>query len=95
MITRIVKMTFKRGCEQQFTAIFTKYSDKISSADGVQSVRLQQDINQPNIFFTLSEWEDESFLEAYRTSDLFKEVWSQVKPLFEAKAEAWSTTKIN
>lgn len=88
-------MTFKPGCEQQFTDIFIKYSDKISQADGVHSVRLQQDINQPNVFFTLSEWEDESALDAYRNSDLFKEVWSQVKPLFDAKAEAWSTTKIN
>jgi hypothetical protein len=33
-------------------------------------------------------------LETYRHSELFKEVWSKTKPLFNAKPEAWSVDKV-
>jgi len=41
-------------------------------------------------FFTYSKWEKESDLETYRNSELFKGVWATTKPMFEAKANAWS-----
>jgi len=33
-------------------------------------------------------------LEAYRQSELFKNVWSKTKPLFNDKPQAWSVDKI-
>ena len=34
-------------------------------------------------------------LNNYRNSELFKDVWSKTKILFNKKPEAWSTKKIN
>ena len=92
MVNRIVKMTFRNDAIEQFTEIFNTYQDRIRSAEGCLSVQLLHDVNNPCIFFTYSIWNDETFLEKYRLSSTFGEVWPQVKPLFAAPAEAWTTT---
>ncbi len=92
MILRVVKMEFNEGDLDTFLGIFGKYSDQIRAAEGVHEVQLKQDIKDPCICFTLSHWESEAFLNQYRDSALFNEVWGQVKPLFRAKAQAWSIT---
>jgi (4S)-4-hydroxy-5-phosphonooxypentane-2,3-dione isomerase len=53
-----------------------------------------EDINVPGLVFTYSYWEDEKSLQNYQASELFKSTWSKVKPLFNAKAEAWSLNSI-
>lgn len=92
MIIRIVKMEFNDEDLDTFLGIFNKYSGQIRAARGVHEVHLKQDASDPCICFTLSYWESEDFLNAYRSSELFNEVWSQVKPLFRAKPKAWSLT---
>ena len=57
-------------------------------------MELYQDKTNPNVFFTYSYWDNESDLENYRNSDLFKGVWAKTKPLFNAKPEAWSVDKL-
>jgi len=91
MVTRIVKMTFRNDESERFIAIFNKYHEHIGNADGCLSLQLLRDLENPGVFFTYSRWEHPSFLEKYRQSDLFGEVWSQVKPLFSDPAQAWST----
>ena len=39
---------------------------------------------------TLSRWESEDALNAYRRSELFGVVWPSTKALFRAPAEVWS-----
>lgn len=90
MLTRIVKMNFQSHKIEDFEALFAKYGDKIRSANGCISVELLQDIHSPNIFFTYSRWHGEEFLNEYRHSELFAEVWAQTKALFADKPEAWS-----
>ena len=43
---------------------------------------------------TLSYWDSERDLEAYRNSELFKDVWGRVKVLFGAPTQALSLNKI-
>lgn len=90
MITRIVKMTFKPENVESFKEIFYDSRKLISAFEGCIRVDLMNDINNENIFFTLSIWNSEEDLNAYRQSYLFKNTWSKVKPLFSEKAEAWS-----
>ena len=78
-----------------FEEIFQQSQPKIAKMDGCISVKLNQDINNPHIFFTISEWETEAHLEAYRKSELFINTWKKVKPMFAAKAEAWSLVANN
>lgn len=87
---RIVKMAFIEGKEKDFLEIFNANKQKIASFPGCQSLKLLNDLNSPNIFFTYSHWDHEASLENYRKSELFAAVWKETKQLFAAKAEAWS-----
>ena len=90
MIKRFVKMTFKPDNVERFKDIFSASKDLIAAMEGCNHVELLQDINNPNIFFTFSMWDDVRYLEAYRQSELFEGVWAKTKILFDDKPEAWS-----
>ena len=94
MLTRIVKMTFKEEETQNFLNVFEQRKNQIASFEGCKGVELLRDISNPNIFFTYSKWETETYLETYRNSALFGEVWKTVKKMFSEKAEAWSVTEV-
>ncbi|GAB2777522.1 putative quinol monooxygenase [Salinimicrobium soli] len=93
MFVRIVKMTFEEAEIENFQKLFAQNREKIRGFEGCRFLELYRDKNNKNIFFTYSYWEDEQTLENYRTSALFKEVWSNTKKLFSHKAEAWSVDK--
>jgi quinol monooxygenase YgiN len=90
MIKRIVKMTFKAEFVEEFVALFNSKKVLIEAVEGCTFVELLQDASNPNIFFTYSLWKEESYIEAYRHSELFKHVWAQTKIGFDDKPEAWS-----
>jgi (4S)-4-hydroxy-5-phosphonooxypentane-2,3-dione isomerase len=94
MITRIVKMTFNPEKIPVFLALFEKNKNFIRGFEGCTHLELLNDKNDQNIFFTYSKWQDESFLEKYRQSDLFNSVWKQTKILFSEKAEAWTVSSL-
>lgn len=83
-------MEFQPDKIDLFLQNFELVKEQIRNFEGCLHLKLLRDQNQPHIFFTYSKWEKASDLENYRTSDLFKNVWSVTKPLFNKKAEAWS-----
>jgi (4S)-4-hydroxy-5-phosphonooxypentane-2,3-dione isomerase len=87
-------MTFKPECVETFLGVFTSYKSQIRNAEGCTHLELWQDHSDKNVFFTYSHWLAEGFLENYRHSELFKEVWPQTKLLFLEKAEAWTVTRL-
>lgn len=94
MIKRFVKMTFIPEHTQDFISLFKSKKDLIAAVKGCTHVELLQDTSHEQVFFTYSLWEDATYLEAYRNSELFKEVWAKTKILFKEKAEAWSVKVI-
>lgn len=90
MITRIVKLRFRPETATEFASIFTDKKDLLMQSAGCLSLHLFCDNRDPYTYFTISTWQSEVYLESYRQSALFKEVWAQVKPLFAEKAEAWT-----
>ena len=94
MITRIVKMTFKTENINTFLNIFNASRNKISSFKGCTYLELVRDEGNKSIFFTISKWRDETSLEEYRNSEVFKETWAKTKVLFNNKPIAWSTVSI-
>jgi heme-degrading monooxygenase HmoA len=88
-------MTFKPEEIPAFLVVFEKSKNLIRGFEGNTHLELLQDKNNPNIFFTYSKWQDESFLEGYRNSELFLSVWKQTKILFAEKAEAWTVESIS
>jgi len=90
MITRIVRMEFQAVHVDDFLAQFDTVKNLIRAYPGVQHLELHRDVAQPNVFYTYSKWDDEAALETYRRSELFKGAWSEVKPWFDAKPQAFS-----
>lgn len=92
MITRIVQLTFQEHQVAEFLRTFETNGPKIRAYDGCKSLELVQDIYRPYVFFTISKWENEEALNAYRNSAVFKKTWKAMKLLFSLPAHAWSTS---
>lgn len=94
MLVRIVKMEFHPEHIETFLKNFHAKKEFIRKSTGCRLLELYRDKHNTNIFFTYSYWDSEDDLNAYRHSDLFKEVWAETKILFNAKPEAWSVDKV-
>lgn len=92
---RIVKMEFEPEKVQEFLNYFEKVKEHIRQQEGCLHLELLQDIHQNNILFTYSYWKAESYLNQYRDSDFFKEVWTHTKKHFNAQPLAWSVESLH
>jgi quinol monooxygenase YgiN len=93
-MTRVVKLTLQPQHIEDFRKIFAGHKHDIAQFEGCMELNAYQDNKQPQIFFTISRWQSEQSLDNYRYSDFFKTLWSVVKPMFAAKAEAHSMTAV-
>lgn len=94
MFVRIVKMSFEPSKIDGFLDYFESKKHFIRNFAGCEFLELYRDKENTNIFFTYSHWQDESDLENYRNSDLFKTVWAITKQSFNDKPVAWSVDKL-
>lgn len=94
MIVRIVKMTFKADEIDNFLEIFEKQKAFIANFEGCSHLELLRDKNNSTTFFTYSYWQDETYLDKYRQSDFFRNIWSTVKLKFDDKPMAWSLERL-
>jgi quinol monooxygenase YgiN len=94
MVKRIVKLTFKPEKVESFMTIFEKNWQFIRYFEGCTHLELLQDKHNASIFFTYSMWKNEDFLEKYRQSQLFAEVWGETKLLFQQAPEAWTVKDV-
>lgn len=93
MLIRIVRMTFKEDKTKDFLSLFNENKQAIRHFPGCSHLTLMQDHNNPSVFITYSQWENEGALNAYRYSDLFAKVWPATKALFAEKPFAFSMDK--
>jgi quinol monooxygenase YgiN len=75
--------------------LFDQYKTKIRKSDGCLHLELWKDLDRPNIYFTYSHWESLEYLNQYRDSSTFKDVWPLTKKLFIAPAEVWTVQEKN
>jgi|TARA_R110000737_G_scaffold324995_1_gene338157 quinol monooxygenase YgiN len=94
MITRIVKLTFQEERVDEFLSFFETIKLKVNSFPGCLGMQLVQDVKNPCVIFTYSQWQSELELNKYRDSQTFGEVWPNIKPWFGDKPEAWTTEVI-
>jgi heme-degrading monooxygenase HmoA len=87
-------MSFHEEKISKFLENFEFIKEKIRNVPGNRLLELYQDKNNQTIFFTYSYWETEQDLENYRNSELFFEIWTDTKKLFNNKPEAWSVEKL-
>lgn len=95
MIKRIVKMVFQEDKIERFLQIFEESYPLIKAMKGCRYLELLQSPEAPHIMFTISIWDSDRDLNAYRTSELFQTTWSNTKILFSDKAQAWTLHTIS
>ncbi len=94
MLVRIVKLSLQEDKIVEFLSNFEQQKQHIRDFKGCQFLELYQQKDAKNVVFTYSYWDDETALNNYRHSNLFKGIWSITKPMFNAKPEAWSVNKL-
>jgi quinol monooxygenase YgiN len=94
MVTRIVRMHFRADAVESFLKTFNENKEAIRSFPGCTHMEIAKDLRALNTFVTISHWTSPEALEAYRKSSIFEAVWAKTKPLFSAKAEAFTVEKI-
>ncbi len=94
MITRVVKLTISPSRYHEFVKTYLEAQQTIRGFKGCAQLSVYNDVQWPNVVFTISQWETEADLNHYRFSPFFKNIWSTVKPMFDAKAEAWSLNEL-
>lgn len=88
-------MEVQPGLEAAFFNTFEQVKKEIRAQPGCLGLEVLQGQHHHHVTLcTVSLWIDESALENYRSSQLFKNTWSSVKPLFANKAQAWTLTPI-
>jgi quinol monooxygenase YgiN len=85
-------MNFKPEHCDDFIALFDHYKSHIRSAEGCIYLSMWRCNDDPCIFFTYSHWDHPKYLEAYRQSAIFAEVWPKTKAMFQASPEAWTSS---
>lgn len=94
MIIRIVKLSFHPEHVSAFLENFALMKQKIRNSPGNSFLELYRDVENTDVFFTYSHWDSDADLQAYRESELFYDVWTFTKKLFNAKPEAWSVERL-
>ena len=90
MILRLVKMHFRADKTAEFLLFFDTIKAKIEKMPGIVSLKLYQDEKDPNVLFTHSTWLNQSSLDNYRQSEIFRNIWPETKVLFASDPMAWS-----
>lgn len=90
MIIRIVRMHFTEAGVEEFLSVFNANKSAIRNFPGCSHLELLRDKDDDTVFTTLSYWDREESLEAYRKSPLFSKVWGTVKTLFAERTQAFS-----
>lgn len=91
-LIRLVRMTFRPEARAAFLDHFDAAAPRIRAFEGCRRLELWQGERFPNVCTTFSQWTGKEALERYRRSDLFRETWAKVKPLFAAAPVAHSHT---
>lgn len=90
MLVRVVRMTFTPGAVDSFLQTFDETAPRIRAFEGCHHLELWRDVETPHACTTYSHWTDQTSLDRYRNSELFRSTWADVKPLFDASPEAHS-----
>ncbi len=90
MLVRIVQLEIQPAFTQRFLELYSAHQEQIKGNHGCLSLQLLQSDENPDQLTTFSQWTGEEALNQYRNSEFFRHLWSTVKPLFAAKAKAFS-----
>ena len=93
-IRRLVRMTFREDALPEFMELFHRSKQQIRNRPGCLHLELWQDAGAPHICTTFSIWESQEYLDQYRRSELFGQVWPATKTLFAEAPVAFSVQQV-
>ena len=79
---------------QEFEDIFEESKQKIRAREGCQYLSLHRDHQNKHVYYTVSKWNSQEDLDAYRHSKLFRSTWAKTKALFADKPSAHSLDQL-
>ncbi len=88
MILRLVKLNIAQERREDFLSAVTEVFETVASSAGCLGIEILSSAEKPDTFLSLSRWESEAALEAYRNDTVFGTLWSTIKPWFSTPAEA-------
>ncbi|MCX7728885.1 MAG: antibiotic biosynthesis monooxygenase [Bacteroidia bacterium] len=83
-------MSFQENKVNDFLKWFDQHKYQIKNFQGCLHLELWKDANCPTVFYTFSIWDSIESIEKYRQSEIFEQVWSYTKTLFNDKPYAFS-----
>ncbi|MEN9431800.1 MAG: hypothetical protein RL753_229 [Bacteroidota bacterium] len=87
-LTRIVHLSVAPEHREAFEAYVAQKIKVVADQPGCLSATWLR--AHDGTYFTYSQWRGEEFLEDYRRSATFAEIWPTLKAWFDAPARAWS-----
>lgn len=95
MITRIVRLTLKdESSQNDFRALYASRNPMNRGVSGCLEVKIMKDINENNVYYTVSKWTTNEALENYRSSAYFKETWPMVKSTLASKTKVFTMEEV-
>ena len=95
MIVRLVELFIQEDKLDLSRQMLSRVAPKVRQFSGCTKLRIIEDLHNPGHITTYSHWHSEDDLNAYRNSDVFKDFWREIKPLFAERARAWSSTTLH
>lgn len=90
MIVRLVSLKFHPQHRERFLQLFEQVYPQIRARPGCLALHLVAEADGAADFLTISIWRSPEDLEAYRQSDVFGEVWPQVREMLRERPWAAS-----
>jgi quinol monooxygenase YgiN len=90
MIVRWVSLPLRPDSSTAFERLYRASAPRVRQRPGCLAVYLLRHPDDEDTYVTLSLWQDAASLETYRESNVFGEIWPQVKALLRAPASARS-----
>lgn len=74
----------KPGSEDGFVEVWSRVARASGPAFGAERPVLLRDLDRPNTFETFGAWPDLEAIDAFRSSDLFRDSVAELQPLLES-----------
>lgn len=95
MVIRLVELSIQKDKLPIAKKLLDDVAPKVRNSPGCTHLRILMDLHKTAHITTYSHWNSEADLNAYRKSDVFKNFWAQIKPLFAVSAKAWSSESLH
>ncbi|MEN1758913.1 putative quinol monooxygenase [Anoxynatronum sibiricum] len=87
MITIVAKSTVKKGQEEAFIAMTKDLIEASQQEVGCLSYGLYRDLNDPQVFTFIEEWQDQAAIDRHNASEHFVRIVPQLAAFREGPSE--------